>query len=205
MSEHVETYTEYEARTKAIETLLYERGIVSPKAVDRVVSYYENDLGPMGGAKVVARTWVDPEYRDWVARDATAAMASLGYAGEQAHQITAVFNDSSTHHVVVCTLCSCYPWPVLGLPPAWYKSMEYRSRVVADPRGVLGRDFGLKIVDDVEVKVWDSSSEIRYIVIPERPAGTDGWTEEQLIRLVSRDSMIGVSKALSPDDIGALA
>ena len=174
MSEHVETYTEYEARTKAIETLLYERGIVSPKAVDRVVSYYENDLGPMGGAKIVARTWVDPEYRDWVARDATAAMASLGYAGEQAHQITAVFNDSNTHHVVVCTLCSCYPWPVLGLPPAWYKSMEYRSRVVADPRGVLDQDFGLTIPDDVEVKVWDSSSEIRYIVIPERPEGTVG-------------------------------
>lgn len=202
MTEHVNHYTEYEARTKAIETLLYERGIVSPKAVDRVVQYYENDLGPMGGAKVVARSWVDPEYRDWLARDATAAMASAGYAGEQAHQITAVFNDSKTHHVVVCTLCSCYPWPVLGLPPAWYKSMEYRSRVVADPRGVLSRDFDLVIPDDVDVRVWDSSSEIRYIVIPERPAGTDDWTEEQLTKLVTRDAMIGVKKALTPQEIG---
>lgn len=200
MTEHTSRYAEYEARTKAIETLLYERGIVSPEAVDRVVEYYENDIGPMGGAKVVARAWVDPEYRDWVARDATAAMASLGYAGEQAHQITAVFNDSKTHHVVVCTLCSCYPWPVLGLPPAWYKSMEYRSRVVADPRGVLSRDFDLDIPDDVDVRVWDSSSEIRYIVIPERPAGTEDWTEEQLVKLVTRDSMIGVKKALAPQE-----
>lgn len=145
MSEHVNKYTEYEARTKAIETLLYERGLITPAAVDRVVSYYENEIGPMGGAKVVAKSWVDPEYRKWLEEDATAAMASLGYAGEQAHQISAVFNDSQTHHVVVCTLCSCYPWPVLGLPPAWYKSMEYRSRVVADPRGVLKRDFGFDI------------------------------------------------------------
>lgn len=198
MKEHVNHHTEYEARTKAIETLLYERGIISPKAVDRVVQYYEDDLGPMKGANVVARSWVDPEYRDWLARDGTAAMASLGHAGEQAHQITAVFNDSKTHHVVVCTLCSCYPWPVLGLPPAWYKSMEYRSRVVADPRGVLRRDFDLDISDDIDVRVWDSSSEIRYIVIPERPAGTEDWTQEELTKLVTRDSMIGVKKALTP-------
>lgn len=203
MTEHFSRYSEYEARTKAIETLLYERGIVTPEAVDRVVQHYETDIGPLNGAKVVAKTWVDPEYRDWVARDATAAMASLGYAGEQAHQITAVFNDSKNHHVVVCTLCSCYPWPVLGLPPAWYKSMEYRSRVVADPRGVLRRDFGLDIPDDVEVHVWDSSSEIRYIVIPERPAGTEGWTEEQLATLVTRDAMIGVKKALTPQEVAA--
>ena len=202
MSEkHTSHYTEYEARTKAIETLLYERGIVSPEAVDRVVSYYENDLGPMGGAKIVARTWVDPEYAKWVASDATAAMASLGYAGEQAHQITAVFNDSKTHHVVVCTLCSCYPWPVLGLPPAWYKSMEYRSRVVADPRAVLKNDFDLEIPDDVEVRVWDSSSEIRYIVIPERPEGTEEWSEEQLTALVTRDAMIGVKKVRTPEPV----
>lgn len=200
---HTSHYTEYEARTKAIETLLYERGIVSPEAVDRVVSYYENDLGPMGGAKIVAHTWVDPEYAKWVASDATAAMASLGYAGEQAHQITAVFNDSKTHHVVVCTLCSCYPWPVLGLPPAWYKSMEYRSRVVADPRAVLKNDFDLEIPDDVEVKVWDSSSEIRYIVIPERPEGTEGWSEEQLTALVTRDAMIGVKKIRTPEPVSS--
>jgi nitrile hydratase subunit alpha len=202
MTEHVSHYTEYEARTKAIETLLYERGIISPQAIDRVVQYYENDLGPMSGARVVAKSWVDAEYRDWLTRDSTAAMASLGYAGEQAHQIAAVFNDSKTHHVVVCTLCSCYPWPVLGLPPAWYKSMEYRSRMVADPRGVLRRDFNLNIPDDVEVRVWDSSSEIRYIVIPERPAGTENWTEEQLAELVTRDAMIGVSKALTPLEAG---
>lgn len=201
MTQHVNKYTEYEARTKAIETLLYERGIVSPKAVDRIVSYYENDLGPMGGAKVVAKSWVDPEYREWLKKDATAAMASLGYAGEQAHQITAAFNDPKTHHVVVCTLCSCYPWPVLGLPPAWYKSMEYRSRVVADPRGVLRTDFDLSIPDDIDVHVWDSSSEIRYIVIPERPADTEDWSEEDLVKLVTRDSMIGVQKALSPQQV----
>lgn len=203
MSDHVEKYTEYEARTKAIETLLYERGIVSPAAVDRVVSYYENDLGPMGGAKVVAKAWVDPEYRDWLKKDATAAMASLGYAGEQAHQISAVFNSTETHNVVVCTLCSCYPWPVLGLPPAWYKSMEYRSRVVADPRETLKSDFKFPVSPDVEVKVWDSSSEIRYIVIPERPEGTEDWSEVQLAKLVSRDSMIGVSNALSPNEVMA--
>lgn len=203
MSDHVEKYTEYEARTKAIETLLYERGIVSPAAVDRVVSYYENDLGPMGGAKVVAKAWVDPEYRDWLEKDATAAMASLGYAGEQAHQIAAVFNSAETHNVVVCTLCSCYPWPVLGLPPAWYKSMEYRSRVVADPRGTLKSDFKFPVSPDVEVKVWDSSSEIRYIVIPERPEGTEDWSEVELAKLVSRDSMIGVSNALTPNEVMA--
>lgn len=205
MTEHTSRYTEYEARTKAIETLLYERGIISPEAVDRVVQYYENDIGPMGGARVVARAWVDREYRDWLARDATAAMANLGYAGEQAHQITAVFNDSKTHHVVVCTLCSCYPWPVLGLPPAWYKSMEYRSQVVSDPRRVLSRDFDLDLSDDIDIRVWDSSSEIRYIVIPERPAGTENWTEEQLVKLVTRDSMIGVKKALEPQEREAVA
>ncbi|MBB1034541.1 nitrile hydratase subunit alpha [Dietzia sp. CQ4] len=203
MSDHVEKYTEYEARTKAIETLLYERGIVSPAAVDRVVSYYENDLGPMGGAKVVAKAWVDPEYRDWLKKDATAAMASLGYAGEQAHQIAAVFNSTETHNVVVCTLCSCYPWPVLGLPPAWYKSMEYRSRIVADPRETLKSDFKFPVSPDVEVKVWDSSSEIRYIVIPERPEGTEDWSEVELAKLVSRDSMIGVSNALTPNEVMA--
>lgn len=203
MSDHVEKYTEYEARTKAIETLLYERGIVSPAAVDRVVSYYENDLGPMGGAKVVAKAWVDPEYRDWLKKDATTAMASLGYAGEQAHQIAAVFNSTETHNVVVCTLCSCYPWPVLGLPPAWYKSMEYRSRIVADPRETLKSDFKFPVSPDVEVKVWDSSSEIRYIVIPERPEGTEDWSEVELAKLVSRDSMIGVSNALTPNEVMA--
>lgn len=201
MTEHVNKYTEYEARTKAIETLLYERGVLSPEAVDSVVSYYENDLGPMGGARVVAKSWSDAGYRTWLERDATAAIAELGFAGEQAHQITAVFNDKNNHHVVVCTLCSCYPWPVLGLPPAWYKSMEYRSRVVADPRGVLRGDFGLEIPDEVGVRVWDSSSEIRYIVIPERPDGTDGWSEDELVKLVTRDSMIGVQKALSPQEV----
>lgn len=203
MSEHVNKYTEYEARTKAIETLLYERGLITPAAVDRVVSYYENDVGPMGGARIVAKAWTDPEYADWLKRDATAAMADMGYAGEQAHEIEAVFNDSSTHHVVVCTLCSCYPWPILGLPPAWYKSMEYRSRVVVDPRGVLKRDFSLDVPDDVDLKVWDSSSERRYVVVPERPEGTEGWSAEQLTKLVSRDSMIGVAHALKPEEVVA--
>ncbi len=202
MSEHVDKYTEYEARTKAIETLLYERGFVSPQAVDRVVSFYESDIGPIGGAKIVAKSWVDPEYREWLKKDATAAMASLGYAGEQSHHMTAVFNDPKTHHVVVCTLCSCYPWAILGLPPAWYKSMAYRSRVVADPRAVLRDEFDLSIPDDVEVQVWDSSSEIRYMVVPERPAGTEDWSEEDLVKLVTRDSMIGVQKALTPAEAG---
>ncbi|MBW4818769.1 nitrile hydratase subunit alpha [Rhodococcus qingshengii] len=203
MSEHVNKYTEYEARTKAIETLLFERGIVTPTAVDRIVSYYENDVGPMGGAKIVAKAWTDPDYAEWLKKDATAAMADMGYAGEQAHQIQAVFNDKDTHHVVVCTLCSCYPWPVLGLPPAWYKSMEYRSRVVADPRAVLKSDFGFEVPDDTEVRVWDSSSEIRYIVIPEQPKGTEAWDAEALTKLVSRDSMIGVADALKPNEVVA--
>lgn len=199
--EHTSSYSDYEARTRAIETLLYERGVVTPSAVDAMVNEYENNLGPMRGAKVVARSWVDKDYRDWLLKDATAAIAEMGYAGEQAHQIAAVQNTPQVHHVVVCTLCSCYPWPVLGLPPAWYKSMAYRSRVVADPRGTLQSDFGLEIPDDVDVQVWDSSSEIRYIVIPERPSGTEGWTEEQLADLVSRDSMIGVGNALTPAEV----
>lgn len=201
VDQHTSSYTEYEARTRAIETLLYERGIVTPNAVDAVVHHYEKDLGPMNGARVVARSWVDADYRTWLLEDATAAMAEMGYAGEQSHQISAVQNTPQVHHVVVCTLCSCYPWPILGLPPAWYKSMPYRSRMVADPRGVLRQDFDLEIPQDVPIEVWDSSSEIRYIVIPERPSGTEGWTQEQLAELVTRDSMIGTGKALTPEKV----
>jgi nitrile hydratase subunit alpha len=196
--EHTSSYSDYEARTRAIETLLYERGIVTPSAVDEMVNEYENNLGPMRGAKVVARSWADPKYRAWLLKDSTAAIAEMGYAGEQAHQIAAVECTPEVHHVVVCTLCSCYPWPVLGLPPAWYKSMAYRSRMVADPRGTLQNDFGMEIPKDVAVQVWDSSSEVRYIVIPERPSGTEGWAEDQLVDLVTRDSMIGTGKALTP-------
>jgi nitrile hydratase len=189
---------DYEVRTRAIETLLYDRGIVTPGAVDSVVTEYVNDLGPMRGAKVVARAWSDPEFRARLLRDCTAAASEMGCLGEQSEQLVALECSSTAHHVVVCTLCSCYPWPLLGLPPAWYKSMAYRANMVADPRRTLQRDFGLEIPHEVALKVWDSSAEIRYIVIPQRPQGTEEFTEDQLVKLVTRDSMIGVGRAISP-------
>jgi len=177
-------------RVKALESLLVEKGYVDPAALDVLIETYETKVGPRNGARVVARAWSDPGFADWLKRDATAAIASLGYQGRQGEHMVALFNTPQIHNMVVCTLCSCYPWPVLGLPPVWYKSPPYRSRAVIDPRGVLG-DFGVKLPDGVEVRVWDSTAEVRYLVIPLRPAGTDGWSEERLADLVTRDAMIG--------------
>jgi nitrile hydratase len=186
-----------DVRVRALETLLTEKGYVEPAALDELIDTYQTRVGPRNGARVVARSWVDPEFRAWLARDATAAIGSLGFAGRQGEHMVAVEQTDDTHHMVVCTLCSCYPWPVLGLPPTWYKSAPYRSRVVRDPRGVL-TDFGVTVPDEVEIRVWDSTAEVRYLVIPQRPEGTDGWSEERLAELVTRDSMIGVGRPLDP-------
>lgn len=184
-------------RVKALESLLVEKGLVDPVALDAIVDHFETRVGPRNGARVVARAWTDPAYLDRLRNDATAAIAELGYTGAQGEHMVAVENGPQVHNLVVCTLCSCYPWPVLGLPPAWYKSAPYRSRAVIDPRGVM-REFGLELGEDIEIRVWDSTAEIRYLVLPERPAGTEGWSEERLAGLVTRDAMIGVTKALSP-------
>ncbi|HEY7392766.1 MAG TPA: nitrile hydratase subunit alpha [Bryobacteraceae bacterium] len=181
-------------RTKALESLLVEKGLVDPAALDALVDTYENKIGPRNGARVVARAWVDADYKQRLLEDGGAAIAELGYVGAQSEHLIVVENSPEVHNLVVCTLCSCYPWAVLGLPPVWYKSAAYRSRAVIDPRGVL-REFGLELSDDVELRVWDSTAEIRYLVLPERPAGTEAMTEEQLAALVSRDAMIGVAKA----------
>jgi nitrile hydratase len=180
-------------RVARLEALLTEKGLVDKAALDRLVDIYENDLGPMNGARVVARAWVDANFKARLLENATAAIAELGYGGLQGEHMVVVENTPEVHNVVVCTLCSCYPWPVLGLPPAWYKDAPYRSRVVIDPRSVLA-DFGTTVDDDVEVRVWDSSAEIRYLVLPERPGGTEGMSEEDLAALVTRDAMIGVTR-----------
>ncbi len=185
-------------RVKALESLLVEKGLVDPAALDAIIDTYEHKVGPRNGARVVARAWSDPAYLDRLRSDATAAIAELGYGGRQGEHMVAVENTPEVHNLVVCTLCSCYPWSVLGLPPVWYKSSPYRSRAVIDPRGVMA-EFGLTVPDEAEVRVWDSTAEIRYLVIPERPAGTEGWSEEALTELVSRDSMIGVSLARAPE------
>jgi nitrile hydratase len=179
-----------DVRVRALESLLLEKGYVDPAALDLLIETYETKVGPHNGARVVAKAWTDRAFRDWLLADATAAIASLGYTGRQGEHLVALANSDRVHNLVVCTLCSCYPWPVLGLPPVWYKSAPYRSRAVIDPRGVLA-DFGIRLADDVEVRVWDSTAEIRYLVLPERPADTDGWTEAELAALVTRDSMIG--------------
>ena len=188
---------ELELRTRALESLLYEKGLLTPAAVDALIGAFERDLGPMNGARVVARAWVDPEYKRRLLENATAAIGELGFGGLQGEHLIAVENTPEVHNVVCCTLCSCYPWPVLGLPPRWYKDPAYRSRVVIEPRSVLS-EFGLELDDDVEVRVWDSTAEIRYLVVPERPAGTEGMSEDELAGLVTRDSMIGVTKAAEP-------
>ena len=180
-------------RVQALERLLTDKGLVDPAALDEVIETYEKRIGPRNGARVVARAWSDPGYLAWLRRDATAAIASLGYSGRQGEHMVILENTPKVHNMVVCTLCSCYPWPVLGLPPVWYKSAPYRSRAVADPRGVL-QDFGVSLPAEVEVRVWDSTAELRYLVIPERPKGTDGWSEERLAALVTRDHMIGVAR-----------
>ena len=184
-------------RVRRLESLLLEKGLVRQDALDRIADIYENDLGPMNGARVVARAWVDPAFKQRLLRDASAAIGELGYGGLQGEHMVVVENTPKVHNVVVCTLCSCYPWPVLGLPPAWYKSPAYRSRVVIDPRSVLA-EFGTTLPDEVEVRVWDSSAEIRYLVLPERPSGTEALSEEQLAELVERDAMIGVTRVAAP-------
>jgi len=184
-------------RTKALESLLVEKGLVDPAALDALVDAYENKIGPRNGARVVARAWTDPAYKKRLLTDGGAAIAELGYAGGQGEHMVVVENTPKVHNLVVCTLCSCYPWPVLGLPPVWYKSAPYRSRAVIDPRGVL-REFGLVLADDVEVQVWDSTAEIRYLVLPERPAGTEKMTEDEVAALVTRDAMVGVAKVAPP-------
>ncbi len=195
--DHENRYTDMQARVRALETVLTEKGLIDPAAIDAIVETYETKIGPRNGARVVAKAWSDPDFADWLRRDATAAIASLGYTGRQGEHMRAVFNTGETHNLVVCTLCSCYPWSVLGLPPVWYKAPAYRSRAVIDPRGVLA-EFGVTLADDKKIRVWDSTAELRYLVIPERPDGTDGWSEEQLADLVSRDSMIGTGVASMP-------
>ena len=187
-------------RVRALETLLSRKGYVEPAALDRIVETYEKEVGPHNGARVVARAWTEPDFKAWLLEDATAAIASMGYSGRQGEHMVALENTPQLHHMVVCTLCSCYPWPVLGLPPVWYKSAPYRSRAVLDPRGVLA-DFGVTLPADTQIKVWDSTAEVRYLVVPQRPAGTEGWSLESLARLVTRDSMIGTGLALRPEDL----
>ena len=184
-------------RVKALESLLVEKGMVDSKALDAVVDAYETTIGPRNGARVVARAWVDPEYKRRLLANGTTAIAELGYGGAQGEHMTVLENTSKVHNLVVCTLCSCYPWPVLGLPPTWYKSAPYRSRAVIDPRGVL-REFGTELTEDVEVRVWDSTADLRYLVLPERPSGTENLSEQELAALVTRDSMVGVQKVSAP-------
>lgn len=186
-----------EARTRALESLLTEKGIISTDAIDRIVAAYEHDIGPMLGAKVIARAWVDPAFKRRLLADANAAIAELGITPVRSQQLVFLENTPKLHHVIVCTLCSCYPWAILGLPPAWYKSIAYRSRIVREPRAVL-REFGLDLDESVEIRVHDSSSEVRYVVMPERPAGTEGLTEEELAALITRDAMIGVARVQAP-------
>ncbi|WP_249977989.1 nitrile hydratase subunit alpha [Vreelandella olivaria] len=195
--DHTEPPEDIELRVKALESLLLEKGLVDPAALEALIDTYEHKVGPRNGAQVVARAWSDPQYRRRLLEDGTAAIAELGFSGVQGEDMRVVENSAQVHNVTVCTLCSCYPWPTLGLPPAWYKSAPYRSRIVIDPRGVLA-EFGLTIPADKEVRVWDSSAELRYLVLPERPAGTDGWSEAQLAELVTRDSMIGTGLPKAP-------
>ena len=190
-------------RVKSLESLLVEKGVVDPAALDALVDTYEHKVGPRNGARVVARAWTDPAYKARLLADANDAMADFGFLSKQGDRMLVLENTPKVHNVIVCTLCSCYPWAVLGLPPVWYKSAAYRSRVVIDPRGVL-REFGLALTEDVEVRVWDSTAELRYLVLPERPAGTGGLSEEQLAALVTRDAMVGVAK-VSPSQAGVKA
>ena len=188
---------EMDLRVRALETVLTQKGYIDPAALDLLIDTYQTQIGPRNGARVVARAWSDPAFADWLQRDATGAIASLGYSGRQGEHMVAVFNTPQRHNLVVCTLCSCYPWPVLGLPPTWYKSAPYRARAVKDPVGVLA-DFGVALPADTEFRVWDSTAEVRYLVIPQRPAGSDGLAEAALADLVTRDSMIGTGLAKAP-------
>ena len=192
--------SEMQLRTRAIETILLEKGYIEQAAIDELIETYEKKIGPRNGAQVVAKAWVDPKFRKWLLEDGTAAIGSLGFGGRSGNHLVALENTPSLHNMVVCTLCSCYPWAVLGLPPLWYKSAPYRSRAVADPRGVL-KDFGIELPKDTEIRVWDSTAELRYMVVPMRPAGTEGWSEEKLAELVTRDSMVGTAFPKSPKDL----
>jgi nitrile hydratase subunit alpha len=198
--EHSEL-TDIAARVRALESILIDKGYVDPAALDAIIDTYETKVGPRNGARVVAKAWSDPAYLDRLRSNATAAIAELDYSGRQGEHMVVVENTEDTHNVVVCTLCSCYPWTVLGLPPVWYKAPAYRSRVVLDPRGVLG-EFGTELAPETNVRVWDSTAELRYLVLPKRPAGTDGWTEEQLAEIVTRNSMIGTEVVRVPMKAG---
>lgn len=191
-------HPDVELRVRSLESLLVEKGLVEQEALDELIDTYENRVGPHNGARVVARAWVDPAFRRRLLDNATEAIAEMGFSGRQGEDMLVVENSPAVHNMVVCTLCSCYPWPVLGLPPVWYKSPAYRSRAVIDPRGVL-REFGVEVEDDVEVHVWDSTAELRYLVLPERPSGTEGLTEEELAALVTRDAMIGTARVKAPE------
>ena len=193
---------EMDLRVRALESVLTQEGYIDPAALDVLIDTYQTRIGPRNGARVVARAWVDQAFHDWLLKDATAAIASLGYTGRQGEHMVAVENTAEQHHMVVCTLCSCYPWPVLGLPPTWYKSAPYRSRAVKDPRGVLA-DFGTVLPESKRIRVWDSTAEVRYLVIPQRPEGTEGLSEEELAALVTRDSMIGTRRVEAPATPGS--
>ncbi|NYI45013.1 nitrile hydratase [Nocardioides aromaticivorans] len=195
MSGLVKSQEEIAARVKALESMLIEQGVMTTSMVDRMVEIYENEVGPHLGAQLIAKAWSDPEFKARLLEDATEAAKELGISGLQGEDLVALENTDDVHNAIVCTLCSCYPWPVMGLPPNWYKEPQYRSRIVREPRKVLAEEFGFDVPVDKEIRVWDSSSEMRYFVMPQRPAGTDGWSEEQLAALVTRDSMIGVAPA----------
>jgi nitrile hydratase len=196
--QHQDIPADIALRVKALETVLTEKGLIDPAAIDEVVEKYQHQVGPRNGAQVVARAWSDPQFRGRLLADATEAIGEMGFLGPEGHHMVVVENTPQVHNLVVCTLCSCYPWPVLGLPPRWYKSAAYRSRAVIDPRGLL-REFGLELGDDIEVRVWDSTAEMRYLVLPERPPGSEGLSESELAELVTRDAMVGVAKLSTGD------
>ncbi len=195
--DHDNEFEPMEARLRALETVLTRKGLIDAAAIDAIIDTYEHRVGPRNGARVVARAWADPDFADWLRRDATMAIAAMGFTGRQGEHMRAVFNTPETHNLVVCTLCSCYPWPVLGLPPGWYKAPAYRSRAVMAPRAVLA-EFGLTLPDSTTIRVWDSTAELRYLVVPMRPEGTEGWDEAALADLVTRDAMIGTAHAMAP-------
>lgn len=199
--DHTDPPSEVALRVRALESLLVEKGLVDPAAIDALIDTYENRVGPRNGARVIARAWSDPTFKQWLLKDAAAAVSSMGYTDRQGEHMKVVENTPKIHNLVVCTLCSCYPWTVLGLPPVWYKSAPYRARAVADPRGVL-KEFGTELGEDIEIRVWDSTSEMRFLVLPRRPEGTEGWSEQELAELVTRNAMIGVETAKSPEDLG---
>ena len=198
--DHGSDLDEMTLRVRALETILLEKGYIEPAAIDALIEAYEKKIGPRNGAHVVAKAWADPKFKEWLIKDGTAAMESLGYGGRSGNHLVVLENTPAVHNMVVCTLCSCYPWALLGLPPLWYKSAPYRSRTVSEPRSVL-KDFGVELPKDTEIRIWDSTAELRYLVVPMRPPGTDGWDEDKLAELVTRDSMIGTGFPKRPEDV----